>query len=207
MSTSHAHLTNLHGRGQVDAISGVARGRQRRRWAGWTISLLLAVIAVVAVLVGGRCNAPAPTGGAAPGFRLASTSGGTDALADHRGENLLLYFNEGVGCDVCFLQTAKLEADGSLGRAGVSLLPIVMNSMSEVRSELDRFGVRTPYLTDPGGTTPRAYGTLGTGHHSDLPGHSFILVGPDGRIRWRGDYPGMWVDPGELAAVVSANLG
>jgi hypothetical protein len=51
-----------------------------------------------------------------------------------------------------------------------------------------------------------AYDTLGTGHHANLPGHSFILVGPDGTIDWRGDYPGMWVEPATVASTVSSYL-
>lgn len=82
-----------------------------------------------------------------------------------------------------------------------------MNSASQVAGELRRFDVRTPYLVDPDGTTSRAYKTLGTGHRANLPGHSFVLIGPDGRIRWRGDYPGMWVEPKQLAATVARNLG
>ena len=145
--------------------------------------------------------------GAAPGFRLESTAGGQVSLSDFRGKNVLLYFNEGIGCDICFMQTAKIEADGALARDGITLVPIVMNPTAQVKSELARFGITTPYLSDPSGDTSRMYSTLGTGHHANLPGHTFILVGPDGTQRWRGDYPGMWIEPSELAATVHRNLG
>ena len=36
-----------------------------------------------------------------------------------------------------------------------------------------------------------AYGTLAYGMMNDaLPGHTFILIGADGTIRWRADYGG-----------------
>ena len=144
--------------------------------------------------------------GTAPGFTLNSTDGRKVSLSDFRGKNVLLYFNEGVGCDICFYQMAKLEADGGLSKDGVTVLPVVMNSASQVEGELRRFGLKTPYLVDPDGSVSSAYKTLGTGHHANLPGHSFILVGPDGRTEWRADYPGMWVEPAELAKTVASKI-
>ena len=182
-----------------------AAPRPRRRWVGWGALVLTGVAAFAAVAVGGR-NTPAAAGGDAPAFRLASTAGGEVSLADYRGRNVLLYFNEGVGCDVCFVQTAKLEADGGLTKAGVPLVPVVMNPVGQVQTELRRFGLQEPYLVDPGGSVSKEYKTLGTGHHADRPGHTFVLVGPDGRIRWRGDYPGMWVEPAQLAKDVLRNI-
>lgn len=179
--------------------------RRHRRWIGWAVTAAVAAAVIVAVALGGR-SSPTSVSGAAPAFRLASTAGGAVSLADYRGKSVLLYFNEGVGCDACFYQMAKLEFDGALAKAGVTVLPVVMNPASQVEPELRRFGVTTPYLIDPDGSVSRAYKTLGTGHHAELPGHDFILVGPDGRMRWRGDYPGMWVEPSKLAADVKANL-
>ena len=163
-------------------------------------------MAVAAVVLGGS-TAQKEASGAAPSFRLVSTAGGQVSLADFRGRNVLLYFNEGVGCDICFSQTAKLEADEAFKALDVPLVPIVMNPAAQVQTELRRFGLRTPYLVDPDGSVSRSYDTLGTGHHADLPGHSFVLVGPDGQMRWRGDYPEMWVAPAELAEAVRAQLG
>jgi hypothetical protein len=36
--------------------------------------------------------------------------------------------------------------------------------------------------------------------HANLPGHSFVLVDASGRIRWRGDFPSMYVSTNELLA-------
>ena len=93
-----------------------------------------------------------------------------------------------------------------LVRAGVTTVPIVMNTSSQVAAELRRYGIRTPYVVDPDGSVSRVYKTLGTGHHANLPGHTFILVGADGTMQWRADHPGMWVDPAELTATVEAQL-
>ena len=179
------------------------RARPRRRWGGWATAGVLAVVAVIGIAWAGRTTSAPATNGPAASFTLASTAGGQVALSDYRGRNVLLFFNEGVGCDACFYQTAKLEADDAFTKLGVPLVPIVMNDVGLVQTELGRFGVRTPYLSDPDGSISRAYGTIGTGHHANLPGHSLVLVGPDGSIRWRADYPGMWVEPSQVAATVA----
>ena len=212
MTTARAHPTPSRARPRTTATEHARRRRRaqsrarHRRWLGWAITLVVAIAIVVAVALGGRTTSE-PATGPAPGFTLASTAGREVSLADFSGRNVLLYFNEGVGCDACFYQTAKLEADAAFSDLDVTLVPVVMNPTTQVQTELRRFGVRTPYLSDPDGSVSRAYDTLGTGHHADLPGHSFVLVDPDGQMRWRGDYPGMWVEPGELATSVAAELG
>ena len=35
---------------------------------------------------------------------------------------------------------------------------------------------------------------------TNLPGHTFILIDPTGRITWRGEYPSMFVPTSELLA-------
>ncbi len=202
-STEHRHTaaTNTRQRAHQRKIRKV-----HRRWIGWAAAVAITAIAIAAVVIGGRTT-PSTQDGDAPSFRLASTSGQDVSLADYKGNNVLLYFNEGVGCDACFYQLGKIESDGALERAGVTLLPIVMNTAADVQSQLDRFNLQTPNLLDPTGTTSEAYDVLGRGHHANLPGHTFILVGPDSTIRWRGDYPGMWIEPSELAAAVTKNLG
>lgn len=213
MTTTKTHPTHPARHRSTPATSGAHGHRRRaparrRSWWGWAALVLIGVAAVAAVAIGGRTSPAADgVGGAAPSFRLASTAGGEASLADYRGRNVLLYFNEGVGCDICFAQTVKIEADGGLAKAGVPLVPVVMNPVGPVQTELRRFGLQTPYLVDPGGSISRTYKTLGTGHHADLPGHTFILVGPDGDIRWRGDYPGMWVEPAELTKNVLSKIG
>ena len=49
----------------------------------------------------------------------------------------------------------------------------------------------TPVLSDPDLAVSRAYDANQYGMMGDMrDGHSFVLVGPDGVIRWRADYGG-----------------
>lgn len=158
---------------------------------------MLAVAAGIgAILWLGR--SPQPTTGAqsgrAPDFTLTSTDGRQVSLSDYRGRDVLLYFSEGVGCDACFYQMADLEKHSAqLSASGLTVLPIVVNPVSDVRAEEARFGIRTPFLIDADEQVSNAYGVVGTGMHSNLPGHSFVLVDGSGDIRWRGDFPSMFV--------------
>jgi len=50
------------------------------------------------------------------------------SLASYRGRDVVLYFNEGVGCDACFYQMRQFEQNAAqLTKAGITILPIVMN--------------------------------------------------------------------------------
>lgn len=144
-------------------------------------------------------------GGAAPAFTLASTAGRSVSLADYRGQNVLLYFNEGAGCDSCFYQMAELEKNSSkLSASGLSVVPIVVNPADQVLAEMSRFRLTTAFLIDSDQSVSNAYGVVGTGMHADLPGHSFVLVNGSGQIAWRGDYPSMFVTTDQLLSDIGA---
>ncbi len=152
-------------------------------------------------------GADVPAGGRAPGFTLTSTSGSSVSLSDFSGENVLLYFNEGVGCDACFYQMVDLEKNGQqLADAGITVLPIVANPPGQVQGEMDRFGLRTPFLIDADTAVSKAYGVLGKGMHANLPGHSFVLVDGSGRIRFAREYPSMYISTADLLAALKPAL-
>jgi peroxiredoxin len=176
--------------------------------------LLIAALAVGAVAVAAvlavRADRPteATLGNVAPDFELASTDGNMVSLTDHRGHDVLLYFNEGVGCDACFYQQARIEQEQQrFTDAGLTIVPIVVNPVADVRRELERFNLTTPFLIDPDRSVSAAYETIGRGHHADLPGHSFVLVDRDGNMRWRMDEPSMFVEPARLVDGATRALG
>lgn len=171
------------------------------------LGLVVAAFAVGSVALGGRSSQGGAAGGAAPDFTLASTAGGAVSLADHRGHDVLLYFSEGLGCDPCFYQMVEIERNGrELSDAGLTILPIVMNPAPETARELERFGVRTPFLIDADGSVTRSYGMLGKGMHANLPGHGFVLIDRTGQVRWKMEYPSMFVSADELLAAVEPYL-
>lgn len=181
----------------------LARRRRTRRLV--TIVLTLAVLGLVAFALAKAVPTSGSTAVAAPGFTLKTTAGTTVSLADYRGKPVVLYFNEGAGCASCTVQMAEIEKDAAFQASGITVLPIVMNTAEQIVPDLQQFGVKTPYLLDDG-TTSQAYGTLGTGMHEGLPGHGFVLIDKDGIKRWFGNYPSMFVPPGDLLKEVQARL-
>ena len=132
-------------------------------------------------------------GAAAPGFTLASTTGGQVSLAGLRGKTVLLYFHEGLGCQPCWDQIRDLDAATTqLKAAGVDQLVTITSGPADlIAQKMTDDKLTAPALADTDLAVSRTYnanqfGMMGT----DRDGHSFILVGPDGRIQWRADYGG-----------------
>ena len=186
-----------------EAMLKDAQKRKRRRWLA-----LIATAVAVALVIFGLWSAR-PTSGesaiAAPDVTLPTTGGQDITLSDLRGGPVVLYFNEGAGCGSCTAQMAEIEKNPGFKKAGITVLPIVMNTAEQIMPDMQAFGVTTPYLLDDG-TVSQAYNVLGKGMHEGLPGHGFILIDAEGIQRWYGDYPSMWLDPADLLQEVASKL-
>ncbi|MFC5040714.1 peroxiredoxin family protein [Ornithinimicrobium kibberense] len=179
--------------------------RRRRRLTVISVALLAVVTVVSAMLLTSR---PASDAQArpAPTFTLTDTDGQVVSLEQFRGSNVLLYFNEGAGCQSCLVQMAEIEKDEDLfADLDLTVLPIVMNTRDQITRDMQLNGVRTPFLLDDG-TVSDAYNTLGKGMHAGLPGHSFVLIDRNGQQRWYGEYPSMWLSPTDLLIQVQEHL-
>lgn len=135
---------------------------------------------------------PGP-GQAAPAFSLASTSGGRAGLAQWRDKTVLLYFQEGLTCQPCWDQIRDLEsASEKVKAAGVDeIVSITTDPAGLVARKVKDEKLSTPVLSDPDLRTSKAYRTNEYGMMgASRNGHSFVLVGPDGKIQWRADYGG-----------------
>jgi peroxiredoxin len=183
------------------------RRHERRVWRVviGTTAVVVLVAVVTAMMLTSRPTSSDETR-VAPDFTLTDTSGAQHTLADHRGENVLLYFSEGAGCQSCLVQMGEIEKQSeAFADEDVTVLPIVMNTRAQITADMAANGVRTPFLLDDG-TVSAAYGTLGRGMHAGLPGHSFVLIDEQGRQRWYGEYPSMWLAPQDLLEEIRARL-
>lgn len=133
-------------------------------------------------------------GETAPGFTLQSATGDTVSLADYRGQNVLLYFQEGLMCQPCWTQITDLERSSQqVAAAGIdAIVSITTDPVNLLAQKVKDDGIATtPVLADPDLAVSRQYSTNQYGMMGDSRnGHSLILVGPDGRIQWRADYGG-----------------
>lgn len=186
------------------AQAGQARRRQRISWAAWGAGLLIVATLIAAALITSQPTTSSDVR-VAPDFTLPASDGSTVSLADFRGGPVVLYFNEGAGCDSCLLQMAEIEKDPAFAETDITVLPIVMNTAEQINTDRQRLGVQAPFLLDDG-TVSAAYDTLGKGMHEGLPGHGFVLVDADGNQLWHGNYPSMWLAPADLLKEVTSRL-
>jgi len=192
--------------------SDISRARAGNGRRGWLITTIAVVVLVVGVLYlvfqssANRQNGAAAgssgfahvagqpgAGTVAPAFTLAAGSGGQVNLADFRGKSVLLYFQEGLSCQPCWDQLKDLEQnEAALTKAGVdAVVSITTDPANLIGQKVSDEKISTPVLSDPTMSVSRAYQANQYGMMGDMrDGHSFILVGPDGVIRWRADYGG-----------------
>lgn len=151
----------------------------------------------------------------APDFQLASATGGPFKLSDQRGKQVLLYFHEGLMCAPCWQQLGEIQADlarfEALGIDEIAAISVDSLSAQQQRAQVQ--GIKIPALVDAERAVSAEYDALSYGMMGgSLPGHTFILVGPDGTIRWRADYGGppdyrMYVPTETLLAELRRVLG
>lgn len=157
---------------------------------------------------------PGP-GQVAPPIRLSSDLLGTFDLAAQRGKTVLLYFQEGLMCQPCWDQIKDIEKNLDEFRVlGIDMVVSITTDPADlVQKKSTDEALRTPVLSDPDLAVSRAYNTNKYGMMGDSRnGHTFIVVGPDGRIQWRADYGGapdytMYLPAADLLGDLRRGLG
>lgn len=139
-----------------------------------------------------QVGSPGP-GEQAPPITLPSTAGGTFDLASLHGKTVLLYFQEGLTCQPCWDQLKDIQSNiGQFHTLGINqIVSITTDPLDALNQKVADEGLSIPVLSDPSLAVSRAYTANGYGMMgASRDGHTFILVGPDGRIEWRADYGG-----------------
>jgi len=158
-------------------------------------------------------GSPGP-GQEAPAIRLAAGTGGEFDLATQRGKTVLLYFQEGLMCQPCWDQIAEIEKHvGEFRALGVdTIVSITTDPVDLIAQKTKDMRLTTAVLSDPDLSVSKTYhandfGMMGRSRD----GHSFVLIGSDGKIRWRADYGGapdytMFVPAANLASQIRDGL-
>lgn len=182
--------------------------KKRLRLAGVGGLVAIAATSIGVALPDGKRSAPSAAGrvssGLAPAFferdvatNRPVTSGGL------RGRNVLLFFSEGVMCQACFEQIQSLEQRAAeLERRGLTLVNVTTDPPDVLRQAVAQYRITTPMISDEDGDMSTAYGAIGKGMHPNTDGHTFVLLDPGGRVRWRRDYTTMFVAPDKLLAAI-----
>jgi peroxiredoxin Q/BCP len=109
--------------------------------------------------------------------------------------------------------TALEKSAAKVQTAGIDdIVSITSDPADLITRKTKDMGLTTPVLSDPGLKISQQYGANQYGMMgTSRDGHSFLLVGPDGTIRWRADYGGapdytMYVPVDKLLADLKAGV-
>jgi peroxiredoxin len=209
MTSKSTNERERQARAQAAAEADAGR---RRTIRNWLIALLVAGLAVTALYAISRASHHPSSGNAAQGsgdhaysvgspgpgdqlidFTLPSTTGGTVSTSEFKGKTVLTYWHEGLGCQPCWDQIRDLEADPqALKDAGVDeLVSITSGPLDLIAQKMSDEGLKSVALADTDLAVSKQYAMNLYGMMGDSrDGHSFLLIGPDGKILWRADYGG-----------------
>jgi peroxiredoxin len=108
-------------------------------------------------------------------------------------------------------QVVDLQNDKRFETMNVELLSISPDPVSAWRAEGSQLNISTPMLSDAANKVWFQYGQQDWMMMSE-PGHTFVLVGKDGRVTWIRDYGApehggaMYVAPAQLDQQIAAHL-
>jgi peroxiredoxin len=109
-------------------------------------------------------------------------------------------------------QVVDLQDDSEFQDLNVALLSISPDAVDAWRSEARDFGITLPVLSDANNRVASSYGVMQWAMPTGEPGHTFVLVDKQGRVRWVRDYGApengglMYVVPSELVQALRENL-
>ena len=88
-------------------------------------------------------------------------------------------------------QIVDLEGSQEFRALDVQLVSIATDSVSDLALAARQYPVSSPLLSDQGGKVVSAYDVLQWAMSNGEPGHTFVLIGKDGKVRWIRDYGAM----------------
>ncbi|OGO20194.1 MAG: hypothetical protein A2Z14_10590 [Chloroflexi bacterium RBG_16_48_8] len=109
-------------------------------------------------------------------------------------------------------QIVDLQASPEFQDLNIAYLSIASDPVEELSEMAAEYGTRIPLLTDPNGQVSASYGVLQWAVGTGEPGHTFVLVGEDGKIAWIQDYGApenggrMYVPVDELMQQIASSL-
>jgi peroxiredoxin len=128
---------------------------------------------------------PVPAvGAAAPDFTLNSTSGSPVTLSQFKGtSSVLLAFFPLAFTSVCTAEMCAFTDDyGAFEAAGVTVLPISVDSVPTLKEFKAKYNISVDMLSDFKREASRAYGTLLEALY--FSNRAYFLIGIDGVVRW-----------------------
>lgn len=143
-------------------------------------------------------------------FSLPDITGKTYSLADLKGKNIVLFFNEGLMCyPACWSQVAALGADARLNDNEAAIFSVVVDPPAEWQNAIAKMPAlaAATVLFDTNRTVSKKFGMLTTPssmHYGSLPGHSYVVIDKNGKIVHVYDDPNMALHNDQLVKILSS---
>lgn len=106
-----------------------------------------------------------------------------------------------------------LQNDPEFQALDVAILSIALDTAEEQAAAQAEYGITAPMLVDADAQVSEAYDVMQWAVGTGEPGHTFILVGADGTVKWIRDYGApenggvMYVPTEELTQQIADSLG
>ncbi len=152
---------------------------------------------------GGSAGAPTSeqlnslVGNSMPDFQLEGLDGKVYSIADLKGKDTVLFFNEGLMCyPACWNQMVAFGSDPRFNSDKIQAISVVVDSARDWQTAINKMPqlAKATTMFDTGATVSRQLGMLTTTssmHRGSLPGHTYVIVDKDGIVRYVFDDPNM----------------
>ena len=84
-------------------------------------------------------------------------------------------------------QLVGLEGSQEFKKLDVAVLSVTTNAVPQLAQAAADWKIQSPLLSDQGAKVSQAYAVMQWAV-ANLPGHTFVLVGKDGKVKWIRDY-------------------
>ena len=109
---------------------------------------------------------------------------------------------------ITILSIAQAEKD-KFSSLNTEVLTVVVDPAATIKSTIETYKITSPVLIDDNKKVSTDYEVLNMNssmHMGQKPGHTFVLIGSDNKIKWVGDYPEMNASTNEILEKVKASL-
>lgn len=144
----------------------------------------------------GKLNAM--VGNALPGdIQLSDKDGKTYTPADFKGKYTVLFFNEGLMCyPACWNQISSFGSDQRFNSQQIQAVSVVTDSAQQWQNAIAKMPdlAKSKTLFDSGAKTSKELGMVtntSSMHPGSLPGHTYLILDPQGIVRFVFDDPNM----------------